>query len=81
VQFTVTVNGQCAGGNHVNLTLTAGVQTRQVTITRGDLQIDFSDIDAVRDYMIPLLRQRIKEAGATTPAQMRTAIESAPFYV
>ncbi len=81
MQFTVTVNGQCAGGNHVDLMLAAGVQTLQITITRSDLQIDFSNIEAVRDYVIPLLRQRVKESGATTPAQMRTAIESAPFYV
>lgn len=81
MQFTVAVNGQCAGGNHVHLTVTAGQQARQITVSRDDFLIDFSSVDDVRDFLIPLLRQRIKEAGATTPAQRRTAIESAPFYI
>lgn len=81
MQFSVTVNGQCAGGNHVQLTVTAGQQVRQITVSRDDLMIDFSSVEDVRDFLIPLLRQRIKGSGAITPAQRRTAIESAPFYI
>ncbi len=81
MQFTVVVNGQCAGGNHVHLTVTAGAQSRQITLTRADLAVDFSSLDAVRDTLAILLRSRIKESGATTPAQIKTAIESKGFYL
>lgn len=81
MQFTVTVSGQCASGGHVHLAVTAGQQTRQITVSRDDFLIDFSSVDDVRDFLIPLLRQRIKESRATTPAQRRTAIENAPFYI
>ncbi len=81
MQFTVAVNGQCGGGNHVHLTVSAGAQSRQITLTRADLAVDFSSLDAVRDTLAILLRSRIKEAGATTPAQIKAAIESKAFYL
>ncbi len=81
MQFTVAVDGQCPGGNHVHLTVSAGAQSRQITLTRADLAVDFSSLDAVRDTLAILLRSRIKESGATTPAQIKNAIESKGFYI
>lgn len=65
----------------MHLTVTAGQQSRAVTLTKRDLQIDFSSVDDVRDALSTLLRSRIKESGATTPAAIKAAIESKGFYL
>jgi len=81
MQFTVVVDGQCTGGNHVHLTVTSGAQSRQITLTRKDLQIDFSNAAEISNVLYILLRARIKEYGAVTPAQIKAAIESKEFYI
>lgn len=81
MQISVTVNGLCPGGEHVNLTLTSGAQSRPVTIMRADLLAKPRAIADVLDALIPLLRQRVLESGATSNAQRRAAIESAPFHI
>jgi hypothetical protein len=78
MQIAVTVQGVCPGGNHVHLSLTVGGQTRQRTISRDDLTFEPSEYDTV---IATLLRSRVKEAGATTNAQIQAAIESKPFYL
>lgn len=78
MQLTITVDGVCAGGNHVHLSVTNGQQTRTITLSRDDLTFEPSEYETV---IAALIRSRVKQAGATTPAQIRSAIESGPFYL
>ena len=76
--LAITVAGVCAGGGHVTLNVTRGTETRQITLLSDDFAFEPSEYDTV---LATLIRSRIKESGATTKAQIRTAIESKDCYL
>lgn len=72
-EYTVKIAAVCAGGEHITLQLyrdAAPVKKIQITKTEA---LD-ADVE-LQDAVIVLCRQAIKSAGATTPAQMKAAIE------
>lgn len=76
--LSVTVNGICAGGNHVHLTVTVGGRTRNFSLTRDDLALDGDEIEAAA---VSRIRSAVKEAGATNLAQIKAALEGKAFKV
>jgi hypothetical protein len=76
--IVVTSISRCAGLNHVTVTGTVNGAALTQTFLRSDLDLDPSD---VRDAVVTRLRSAVKEAGATTPAQISTALTGKTFQV
>ena len=75
--YTATVS-QCPGGGHVTISVKRdGVAFRDVVCHREDL----SDMNRLpfEDILYVLIRQTIKAADATTPVQVKNAIEAASW--
>lgn len=69
-----------AGCSHARLTLTAGSVQRVILVSREELmQQEPSDGETLRERLVDRLRSAIKESGASTPAQARTAILGKDF--
>lgn len=70
-----------AGCSHARVTLTAGGVQRVVLVGREELmqQEPPADAEELRERLVDRLRSAIKESGATTPAQARTAILNKDF--
>jgi len=81
--FTVGTLTRCAGQNHYAVTLTfASGATATLRFNRGDLDLDpAADVSAAREAILDRLRSAGKEAGASTFAQWRTALETKTFKV
>lgn len=86
MKLSIAVNGRCAGGNHVHLTVTARrendalIGAYPVTITAEQL-FDIEVEDFIQSLPI-LIRGYLREQGYTrqTPlGTLRTAIESKVF--
>ena len=72
----VTVT-RCAGGNHIHMTVQEAWGTHVIHGEAKDLLASArrrSDSDLLED-----IRKTIRDASATTPAQMKAAIEAATF--
>ena len=77
--YTATVS-QCPAGGHVTISVKRdGVAFRNVLYNRDDMfdagRLEFDDI------LYVLVRQAIKAAGATTPLQVKNAIEAASWSI
>lgn len=82
MQFTINALNRCDGGNHIFLTLTLGGGTHTFTLEQSDLDLDPPDnLSEAREMIMTRLRSAIKEAGATTPAQIRIALLNKTFKV
>lgn len=70
-----------AGCSHVRITLTTPRGQRVFLVDRADLlSVDPPEgEDELIDRLTARLRSAIKEAGATTPAQARTAVINKDF--
>jgi len=76
--FTINSLSLCAGGNHVTISATVNGNARTVRLLRSDFALDPGELD---DAAIARLRSAVKEAGATTNAQIQTALVGKTFQV
>ena len=76
--FTVNQLSRCAGGNHIDLTITVGAQARTIHLLQSDLTLE---PDELRDAVITRVRSAVKESGATTAAEVKAAIEGQTYRV
>jgi hypothetical protein len=82
MQFTITNVTMCSGGNHILITATVGGVTRTI-------QTDLEELKGIQENSDSNLRlaglarviSAIKESGATTNAQRRTALLNKTFEV
>ena len=81
MDISVTTVSLCAGAKHVTFVGTANGQGSTVTIPVADLSLDLSDSDAIRAAFIARVRSAVKEAGAVTLTQMKTALEAHSFKI
>lgn len=83
MQFDTGTLGRCqVGGSHYTLPITILGVTKTMSFTLDDLQGDPpADIQEARIAILDRLRSAAKEAGATTFAQLGTAINSKTFKV
>lgn len=81
--ITVTAATLCqTGGDHVTLTGTVNGNARSVRVRLSDLLAgDPDDDDTLLDRAIARWRSAVREAGATTLLQARTAILNKTFQV
>lgn len=77
--FTVTGLSRCIGNNHVHVTLQIGQQAHELTILRSDLDLD--NHEEIREAVVSRLRSAVKEAGASTPAQIQNTLLNQTFQV
>jgi len=80
LRLDITVQGVCTGGGHVNITVQKDSNgSKQFALRKADFQIEPSEYESV---LAVLIRSRVKSLGANpTNAQIKTAIESAPFFI
>jgi len=79
VTFTVNSLTRCPGQNHYHLTVTAGGGgTFTLDFVRADLATDPAEHP---DAVLVRLRSAVKEAGATTWAQVQAAVVGKTFQV
>lgn len=78
--FTVTVNSVCSGGNHLHCTLTVGGNSYPLTLSRDDLNVDYTREEAL-EAIVARLRSKVKEASASTYNQIKTALEGQTFKI
>lgn len=85
MRFGAVINGLCSGGNHLNVILTnrANSATRTISIDKSAFDFDIPDLsdEQATALIVTLFRSRCKQAGATTNAQRKTAIESSDFFI
>lgn len=70
----------CPGGQHITLTGTLDGQARTVRTNRDRLLSAHAELD-IEDRLVARLYSAVKEAGATTNLQIRTAIVGKAFEV
>ena len=72
--YTLTFGSQCSGGEHVTFQIKRdGVNLRRITLNKSEI----IDGNLTLEAALPvLLKKAIKNAGATTPAQIKNAIEA-----
>jgi len=75
--FSISAISTCAGGGHLEIQGTFGGRDRTLRFHRSELAID----EDVETALIARLRSAVKEAGASTPAQIRSAIEGKTFEI
>ena len=80
MRFRVRINGQCGGGNHIHGEISInGGAFRDFEMTREELRTP--EPEERREAVIQRLRSAILEAGATTPLQMKNAVEAREFEI
>jgi hypothetical protein len=73
--YTFRVISTCAGGEHIRIrVLEDGTAITSRVLNRTDIIDTKLTIDEVMEYLIHKI---VKNSGATTPAQRKTAIEAA----
>lgn len=81
MQFAVNAIRQCAGGNHIeiDITLNGG---RQITrrCNRSELLDELDDVTQEERALLRIV-SAVKEAGASTPVQIRNAILNNTYRV
>ena len=71
--YTLKIYSVCSGGEHITLQIYKdGVANKKFNITKSEVM--GSDLN-LEDTLLWLIRQAIKNAGATTNAQRKAAIE------
>lgn len=79
MRFTINSLTRCAGQNHIDLSVSVnGGAARIVQINRDELGLDPDDL---RTACLARIRSAVKEAGATTNAQVNTALVGKEFQV
>lgn len=70
---------RCAGQNHFTIEVVVGGQTHQVEATRQDMDLDFATVAEAKEAVKARCRSAIKEANASTWAQIQTALNNKDF--
>lgn len=82
MRFTTGTLTRCAGGNHYELPITIGGNTRTLRLTKDEAEGEPpANIDEARDSIISRLRSAYKELDAVTFADVRTAVSGKTFKV
>ncbi len=80
MELAITVDGVCAGGGHIYLSISKnGATAKQITLEKKDF---FFEPDEYETVLATIVRSRIKTLGydKNTPlAALKTAIESEVF--
>lgn len=72
--FTFLVGTPCSGGEHVPITVKRnGVAIKTTCVLKSEVM---NPAGTWEDVIVILMRQAILAAGATTPAQMKTAVQA-----
>lgn len=72
--YTFAVGTPCAGGEHVPITVKRNAVTiKTISVLKSEVM---NPAGTWEDAMVILMRQAILSAGATTPAQMKTAVQA-----
>lgn len=75
--YTVSVLGACSGGLHLGVRINKdGVPIRDTYFDKDDL---FDANPFSEEMLLTLMRQAIKNSGATTLAQAKAAVEAASW--
>jgi hypothetical protein len=76
--FTITEITRCAGLNHYRCVVTVNGVQRNIVVTKDDLGLE---PDEVEMSFLARIRSAVKEAGAITYAQARTALINKEFQL
>lgn len=76
MNLTIKIDGFCAGGNHIHMTITAGGKDFPLTLEKEDFNLTPSDIEVAA---VTLLRSFVKKSGLTDWGQIKTAVEAEVF--
>lgn len=77
--FRITDITRCSGQGHWHCTvLVNGTATRTITIEQAELALDTSDLETL---FLGRVRSAVKEAGASTFQQARTALLNKDFQL
>lgn len=76
--MTIVISGvsQCAGGNHITVTGTINGQAASVDFLASEFTVEPSDY---RPAFIDRVRSAVKEAGASTPPQIKNLLEGKTY--
>ena len=74
--FTITDITRCSGLGHWHFTVTVDGQSRTLTLDREDFDLNPGNL---QEAFLTRVRSAVKEAGATTFAQARTALINNEF--
>lgn len=85
MRFTIALVSQCAGGNHVHGTISInGGAAQPFRLTRDEIKGAADGVntpDEKRTLILQRLRSAVLESGATTNAQIKTAVEAQEWQV
>lgn len=80
--FVISGLTRCtATGSHITISGTIGGTSGTIHMLLSDFTTDFNDPDEIRDAFVARVRSAVKEAGATTPAQIQTALVGKTFQI
>lgn len=82
--FTTGTISVCTGGNHLQLPITIGGNTKTLHITREELRGEPPDgFEDIRELIIQRLRSAVKETtvGPPTPAEVQAAVNNKTFEI
>lgn len=74
MRFRVDSITRCQGRGHFHITVTAEGKTRTFTISRDEVQAVRADIDTMKERVIERLISEVQHSGASTFAQVQTAL-------
>lgn len=76
MEFSAGLPVACAGGEHIEIPITVNGETRTLKTTRSEILAEIpDDPDEQRIAILRRLISRCKEQNATTPVQIRNAID------
>lgn len=70
---------RCAGNNHFELPVTIGGVTVTMNLTPDDMAVDFASREEAKEALVARIRSAVKEANASTFAQVRSALDGMTF--
>jgi hypothetical protein len=81
MRFTIGTLSFCPGGSHMHIPVTVGGQEDEVVVNRADMAFDAETREEIRALFVQRIRTAVKESGASTAGQLRTALEGKEFQV
>ena len=79
MELTIKIDSICAGGTHINMTVTKnGITTKKMLINKLDFSIEPEEYE---ETLAILIRSFVKKSGLTNMAQIKTAIEAEVFKI
>ena len=81
MEVTVTFLSASEKGTYIDFLLSSGGKSRKIRIHKDDLLSSRMGFAEVEQIMPILIRNAIKDSGATTKAQRLAAVEGKVFYL